>query len=176
MGGHSGGAKSRQRPIRDIMRSAMRKPNLRRVGAILNEVRRLANAYRAETGKPLGVTAEIAEFEAARLLGLELAEARQPGYDAVRLHGPGPRRLQIKGRCILDASKPGQRVGSIKLDKEWDAVLLVLLNEMFEPTAIYEANRAAIVGALTAPGSVARNQRGALAISKFKSIAKQVWP
>src|SRR3990172_11362816 len=100
------------------MRSAMPKPNLQRIGAILNEVRRLAIQYRTETGKPLGVTAEIAEFEAARLLGLELSEARQPGYDAVRLHGSGPRRLQIKGRCILGDSKPGQRVGSIKLDKE----------------------------------------------------------
>ncbi len=98
----------------------------------MNEVRRLAIEYRAETGKPLGVTAEIAEFEAARLLGLDLSEPRQPGYDAVRLHGSGPRRLQIKGRCILADSKPGQRVGSIKLDKEWDAVLLVLLNEMLE--------------------------------------------
>ena len=166
----------RQKPIRDIMRCAMPKPNLQRVGAILDEVRRLAIEYRAETGKPLGVTAEIAEFEAARLLGLELSEPRQPGYDAVRLHGSGPKRLQIKGRCILDDSKPGQRVGSIKLDKEWDAVLLVLLNEMFEPTAIYQAERAAIEGTLSAPGSKARNERGALAVSKFKSIAKRVWP
>ena len=153
----------------------MRKPNLQRVGAILNEVRKLAIDYRDETGKPLGVTAEIAEFEAARLLGLDLSEPRQPGYDAVRLHGSGPRRLQIKGRCILDDSKPGQRVGSIKLDKEWDAVLLVLLNEMLEPTDIYQAGRAAIEGALLAPGSKARNERGALSVSKFKSIAKRVW-
>jgi hypothetical protein len=31
----------------------------------------------------LGITGEIGEYEAARLLGLRLASAREPGYDAV---------------------------------------------------------------------------------------------
>ena len=30
--------------------------------------------------------------------------------------------------------------------------------------------------ALTAPGSKARNERGALAVSKFKQIGRQIWP
>lgn len=43
---------------------------------ILHDVKALAIEYDAATGKPLGVTGEIAEVEAARLLGLHLAEAR----------------------------------------------------------------------------------------------------
>ena len=43
--------------------------------------------YRALTGKPLGITAEVGEFLVSRLLGLELSGARQPGYDAVAPDG-----------------------------------------------------------------------------------------
>ena len=153
-----------------------RKPNLSRVGAILEDVRELAIQYYEETGKPLGITGEIAEFEAARLLGLELCEARQAGFDAVRARGTGPKRVQIKGRRILAASKPGQRVGSIILEQEWDSVVLVLIDAEFKPTVIYEAERPAIERALREPGSRARNERGALSVSKFKSIGKRIWP
>jgi hypothetical protein len=52
----------------------------------------------------------------------------------------------------------------------------VLLNDQFRPLEIYEAERAAIEEALRAPGSKARNERGALAVSKFKSISRKVWP
>ena len=73
-----------------------------RVLEILSEAKRLAQEYRALTGKPLGVTGEVAEYEAARLLAVDLTPARHAGYDAVR---PGDgRRYQIKGRCLLPGS------------------------------------------------------------------------
>lgn len=77
----------------------------------------------------------------------------------------------------MDDAKPGQRVGSIKLQNEWDAVLLVILDGCFEPLEIYEAQRPAISVALLSPGSRARNERGALSVSKFKAIAggEPVW-
>jgi len=133
----------------------------------------VAKRYRQLTGKPLGITGEIGEVIGADLLGLDLADARQAGYDAI---GEDGRRVQIKARCILPSSKPGQRVGSIRLDHEWDTVALILMNEDFEPLSIYEATRPAIEAALKAPGSKARNERGSLAVSKFKAIADQVWP
>jgi hypothetical protein len=64
---------------------------------------------------------------------------------------------------------------SINTEKEWDAVLMVLLDQNFDAFEIHEAQRADIVAALTAPGSKARNERGALAISKFKAIGKLRW-
>lgn len=143
---------------------------------LLAEVKRLAKEYRALTGRPLGVTGEVAEYEAARLLGLELCEARQAGYDAVRRSGDKTERIQIKGRCVLPDSRPGQRVGSIKLDKPWDIAVLVILNADMEAVAIYEASRASVEEALKKPGSRSRNERGALAVSKFKSIGRRVWP
>lgn len=144
--------------------------------AILAAAKKLAQRYRVLTGKPLGITGEIAEFEASRLLKLDLLQARQAGYDAVCIENGLLRRLQIKGRCILPGSKKSQRLGRIDVKKEFDAVLLVLMDESFNALEIYEADRAPVVAALTAPGSRSRNERGALDVRKFKSIGRRVWP
>lgn len=133
----------------------------------------LAARYKKLTGKPLGITGEVAEFSAAKLLKLELAEARKAGYDAI---GSDKRKIQIKGRCLSDKPKPGQRLGSIRLDHEWDSVLLVLMNESFDVTEMWEAFRPEVEAALLAPGSKARNERGALSVNKFKQIGQKVWP
>ena len=142
---------------------------------ILREAKKLAQRYRAATGKPLGITGEVAEYEAARILNIELTPARQAGYDAIEAKDGGVSRLQVKGRCLLPNCKPGQRLGSIDTEKEWDAVLMVLLDENFDATEIYEASRAAVLAALSAPGSKARNERGALSVRSFKKIGKLRW-
>ena len=129
-----------------------------RILEILGEAKQLALEYRRLTGKPLGITGEVAEYEAARILGIQLSPARQDGYDATESIGGRVRRLQIKGRCLLDNCKPGQRLGSIRIDKEWDVVLMVLLDQNFDAVEIYEAHREPIVATLCAPGSKARNE------------------
>jgi hypothetical protein len=68
---------------------------------ILANAKLLAQQYRALTGKPLGITGEVAEYEASRLLGIKLTPARQAGYDATETVDGVVRRLQIKGRLIL---------------------------------------------------------------------------
>jgi hypothetical protein len=145
------------------------------VMSILHDAKRLAQQYRRATGKPLGITGGVAEYEAARLLGLRLTDACQAGFDAIEVHDGNVRRLQIKGRCLLSGYKPGQRVGSIDVAKEFDSVLLVLLDENFNATEIYEAERSAVLAALATPGSKARNERGALPIAKFKAIGPLRW-
>lgn len=146
-----------------------------RIMNLLAEAKKLAREYYALTGKPLGVTGEVAEYEAARILGIELTPARQAGYDAIEFCDGVKKRLQIKGRCLQEDCKPGQRLGSIRAEKDWDAVLMVLLDQEFEATEIYEAQRPDIIAALSAPGSKARNERGALGVNKFKSIGKLRW-
>jgi hypothetical protein len=144
-----------------------------RILEIMSAAKKLAQEYRVLTGKPLGITGEVAEYEAARILGVELTPARQAGYDAVE-RSTG-RRYQIKGRCLLPGCKPGQRLGSIDIDKDFDAVLLVLLDLNFDATEIFEADRDAVISALKAPGSKARNERGALGVAKFKCIGRNRW-
>jgi hypothetical protein len=53
--------------------------------------------------------------------------------------------------------------------------MLVLLDESFKVLSIYEAKRSAIKKALLVPGSKARNERGALSVTKFKSLGCLVW-
>lgn len=148
-------------------------PTLEALGALIGQARDVALAYRRLTGRPLGVTGEVGEHEAIRLLGLELAPVRAHGFDAI--DGAG-KRYQVKARCIPYGASKAQRLGSIKIDSPWDSVLLVLLTEDLTAEAIWEADREAVVEALSAPGSKARNERGALAVSKFKSIGRRVWP
>ena len=144
-----------------------------RILELLSAAKQLAQEYRRLTGKPLGVTGEVAEYEAARLLGIKLTPARTAGYDTIR--ASDGRRFQVKGRCMLPGCKPGQRLGSIDITKEFDAVLMVLLDENLDATEIHEADREKVIATLTAPGSRARNERGALAVSKFRSIGREVW-
>ena len=87
----------------------------------------------------------------------------------------GVARIQIKGRCILNAQKITGRMGAIDLRQPFDTVLLVLLDSEFNAFAMYEASRAKVEAALTLPGSKARNERGALAIRQFMSIAALRW-
>jgi hypothetical protein len=144
-----------------------------KIDGIIEAAKRLGKEYYTLTGRPLGVTGEIAEHEAFRLLRLEQAPPREPGYDAVRRTKSGRRiRLQIKSRCY--DQEQGQRMPPINLKKPWDRVLLVILNRKLNPVEVLEARRAAIERRIKKPGSRARN-RGALAVSQFRSIARQLW-
>lgn len=86
-----------------------------RIADLLRQARRIAIEYYQLTGKPLGITGEVGEYEAAHLLGLDLAVVREAGYDATDSSG---RRLQIKSRSIPRTKKlTGQRIGAIDLGK-----------------------------------------------------------
>jgi hypothetical protein len=98
-----------------------------RLKGLLLRAKALAREYYELTQKPLGVTGEVAELEAAEKLGLELAVARTPFYDAVRRNGTTTKHFQIKGRAVARSAPYRGRVPSIKFDGEFDAVLLVLL-------------------------------------------------
>lgn len=151
--------------------------SIRTEGEILNEVKRLAVEYYSVTGKPLGVSGEIAEFEAAEKLGLTLADVRTAGYDAIRINNGNTEKIQIKGRRIV-SGKPRYRgrVPSINLKQPFDAVALVLMDETYDAFEIWEASQEAVRERLTAPGSKSRNERGSMAISQFVSIATKIWP
>lgn len=142
------------------------------LAVLITSAKALAKRYKTLTGRPLGITGEVAEYETCAALGLQLADVRQAGYDAV---APNGMRYQIKARCLSEKPNRGQRMGSIQLAKPWDAVLLALLDGDFELQEIYEAGRQEVTDALLAPGSKARNERGALSVSKFKSIGRRVW-
>ncbi len=144
------------------------------VDKLMKEARTLAAQYRKATGKPLGISSEIAEYDAARLLNLELCADRSGGFDAIGAGKREGRRVQIKGRAIFDERKSGHRIGQLKCDKPWDSVVLVIMNSEYEPVEIYEASRDVIDEAMVASQSKRAN-RGAMTVAKFKVISELVW-
>ncbi len=146
------------------------------VDKLITEARRLAAEFRRTTGKPLpGVSGEIAEHDAARLLDLELCKERPGGYDAI---GRGSRegdRVQIKGRVIFGEEKSGQRIGQLKLDKDWDSVVLVIMDEDYEAVEIFEASREEVEDAMNESASSSRKKRGAMTVARFKIISRLAW-
>jgi hypothetical protein len=143
---------------------------------LLMQAKKLAKRYREITGRPLGITGEIAEAQAVSLLKLELAPPRTAGYDVIRRTRAGIERLQVKGRVVLSKNMAGQRIGTLNVKKKWDGVLLVLMDENFDTIKIFEAARRPVVKAIKRPGSKARNERGALSVTLFRRIGRQVWP
>jgi hypothetical protein len=144
---------------------------------LLAEVKSIAARYYAATGRPLGVTCEVGEYEAAARLGLTLAPVRTPAFDATRRTHNGEERIQIKTRAVTASQRYRGRCPSIKFDKPFESVVLVLLDkESYDPIEIWEAPRDDVFAHLTKPGSRSRNERGSMGLSQFKSIAKRVWP
>ena len=143
------------------------------VDKLIEQARQLAADFKKMTGKPLpGVSNEIAEYDARQLLKLKLSDDRSQGYDAVR-NGIGPKKIQIKARTIFNDNIRGQRLGQIKIDMDWDSVVLVLLNEDYRAYEIFEASREDILANIN--DNKNRQKRGVLSISKFRNIAKLVW-
>jgi len=136
---------------------------------LIGEARRIAAEYRRTTGKSLGISSEISKHDGCYLLGLEPVNEQVGGYDAEDAEG---NKIQIKGRVIFDESKSGQRLGQLKLEQDWDAVLLVLMDENFDTYEIYQAWRKDIIDALEEGN---RNKRGAMSVARFKNIAALVW-
>jgi hypothetical protein len=145
--------------------------------ALLREAKALAVRYYTLTGKPLGVTGEVAELEAAEKLGLTLTEVRTAYYDVISEDNGETQRYQIKGRAIDRRDPYKGRMSSINCDADFEWVLLVLLDRAtYEALEIWRARREDVLVRLEAPGSKARNRRGSLGILQFRSIARKVWP
>jgi hypothetical protein len=146
------------------------------VDKLIAEARRLAVAYRQTTGRPLaGVSGEICRHDAASLLDLEL---QQPGagYDAQGRSGSlAGLRILIKGRAIFDHQKSGQRIGQLRVDQPWDLVLLVLMDEQFEPFEIHAAARDDIAPELEKAVDSPRARRGAMSVARFCAIGSLLW-
>ena len=144
---------------------------------LIKAAKDLASRYYQITGKPLGISGEIAEHEAARILNFELAPAREASIDAYFVEQGIRLTVQIKGRAVDPTQKYVGRVPKIKLEPTFDFAVLVLLDRStYEPIEIWRADHAAIKERLTKPGSKSRNERGSMGISQFKSIAIRVWP
>ncbi|MDQ7073207.1 MAG: hypothetical protein Q9N32_06740 [Gammaproteobacteria bacterium] len=146
------------------------------IDKLMHETRQLAAKYRQATGSTLAVTGEIARFDVAKTLKLNLVDDMTLGHDAI---GTGDReglRILIKGRVIFEDSKSSPRIGQIKADGRWDHVVLVLFDDDYMPVEMYETTEEAIKEASSAGASGSANKkRGAMSVAQFKKIGQLVW-
>ena len=141
------------------------------VDKLISEARRLAKEYRMATGKTLPISGEIAINDAIRLLGMQAAEAGTQGFDATYDYRGKKLRVQIKGRAVFNEKKGGHKLGQLKLEQEWDAIILVIMDDEYESRELYLARREDIE-------EYSRNsnsRRGSLSLARFKIIGELVW-
>ncbi len=137
--------------------------------------KRAAAKYYVLNERPLGITGEVAEFEAIRILKLQQCGPRQKGHDALMKTSRNIEKVQIKGK-VIQTDKIVGRMGSIRKNSDWDSVILVILNSDFEVQWIYKAGKKIIEETLNRPGSKARNDRRAMGLKKFTNIGERIWP
>ena len=142
---------------------------------LIAETRRLAAEYKRSTGQSLPVSGEIARHDAARILDLTLCEPRSGGVDAIGTGKREGQRIQIKSRILTEQSKSGARLGQLNTAGDWNTLLLVIMDEDYEPCEIYEATREDIKDEIDEAAGSKRSKRGALSIAKFKNISWLIW-
>ncbi len=141
----------------------------------MSEARKIAADYRRATGKSLGIGNEIAKNDACNYLNLQPINDNFSSFDAL---GKGQReglKVLIKGRAIFDQKKSGARIGQLKVEQQWDLLVLVLMNEDFDAYEIYEISRAQVIAEVESAAQSNRSKRGAMSISRFKKISHLVW-
>ncbi|MFN4289277.1 MAG: hypothetical protein ACOY3E_01915 [Pseudomonadota bacterium] len=142
------------------------------VDKLMAEARRLAADYHKATGQTLPLSNEIARHDAIRLLGLQLPAEPIAGVDAI---GEGERaglKIQIKGRVMFEESRTRQRIGQLGFDGQWDRVVLVLMDENYQPMELIEASRDSLSAALA---DIKPNKRGAMTVARFRNLGRVVW-
>ncbi|WP_198266447.1 hypothetical protein [sulfur-oxidizing endosymbiont of Gigantopelta aegis] len=109
---------------------------------------------------------------------LHLAPAAdQIGYEAIGTEQSGDLqgdKIQIKGRTIFSDAKNTHRIGQLKIEQDWDSVVLVLLNDDYEPFEIYEIDRATLSENVIDKQSK-KAKKGAMTLARFKKIATLAW-
>jgi len=122
--------------------------------------------YRKLTGKPLGITAEVAEYEAAKHLKCTLMPPRTPGYDLIDCDG---KKVQVKGRVIYNKkSQKVPTIGESTEKKPWSYVVLVLLDENYNAFEIYKLENEKLEHYLAQPRLNGSSRDRSASVRKFK--------
>lgn len=152
--------------------SITRKEYIEGIEPIAPLIKTLAFKYQDISKRALGITSEMAEFTIIQMYpDLNPAPKLTKGYDAYKYVDGKEHRVQIKGRVKHYGTPSSQRVGQIhRLKMQFDSLIFVLLNSMFEPFEIYEASLDSILKFMD-ESTNERIKNGDMSVSVFKRIA-----
>jgi len=142
------------------------------VDKLMAEARRLAADYHKATGQTLPLSNEIARHDAMRLLALQAPANAIAGVDAIGTGERAALTFQIKGRVMFEDSRTRHRVGQLGFDGHWNVVVLVLMDENYQPLELIEASREQLSAALA---ELKPNKRGAMTVARFRNLGCVVW-
>lgn len=132
---------------------------------LIERVVLLAREYRRRFGKSLGITGEVGEYKASKLLGLKLASSNiNEGYDAIDRDS---KRVQIKSRIL---SRSSERTGVFS-NYNFDYALLVLMSEDYKVTQIYKAKCRDVKKEIVSQSY----KNSSLSVTRFKQLADPVF-
>jgi hypothetical protein len=143
-----------------------------RIDKLMAEARRLAAEYRRQTGKALAISGEIAISDAINILGLEAAPSDSEGYDATQNTAGVTQKIQIKARVVFDETRRPHRLGQLRLEQDWQVLMLVLMDDNYESVEIWQASHENISDAL---GDAKPNRRGTISVAKFRKVGELIW-
>ena len=157
------------------------------VDKLMAETRRLASEYHRQTGQVLPVSAELAKYDAKRLLALTVPETVESGVDLIGQDGEAEKKFQVKSRVVFTDQKSRPTVGQLNFQAAWDQTLLVIYSEDYEPQEIFSAAKDKLQAALTENKPDKKNkahkdkpkekkEKTKCSVAKFKAISEQVWP
>jgi hypothetical protein len=133
---------------------------------LIKNIISLSLEYKKRFGKSLGITGEVGEYKASRLLGLERAPGNiNKGFDAI---DPKGKKVQIKTRIY---SSNSERTSAFT-NFGFDYALLVLLTDKYEITEIRKARCKPIREKIDSQSY----KRPALTIGDFKKLSKRIYP
>jgi len=139
------------------------------VGFLIEQTRLVAADYYRTTGKALPVTAELARFDAVKLLNLRKLDD-ESGVDA--LSADASEKYLIKGRVIFKSGKARQKLGQISFDSDWTHLLMVIYDRDYDPDTIYKVDRDIIERELE---KKPKDRRGSMTVAKYKAIGQLIW-
>jgi len=145
------------------------------IDKLMDETRRIAAEYRRSTGTVLPVAAELARYDAIRLLELKASDGSQRAVDATKIEDQLEIKIQVKSRVIFEPGKSGARIGQLNMDAAWDSLILVLFNAEYLPTHIYQITKSTLEQSLTDAAGHSKNKRGAMSLGRFMKIAEVIW-
>ena len=126
----------------------------------------LSLEYKGRFCKSLGITGEVGEYKASRLLKLKRVSGNiNKGFDAIDTQG---KKVQIKTRIY---SRNSERTSAFT-NFDFDYAILVLLSDKYEITEIYKARCKDIQNKIESQSY----KRPALSIRDFKKISKPIYP
>jgi len=142
------------------------------IDKLMHETRQLAARYHQTTGTALPVTGEIARFDAAKALNLQLNNDSSQNYDAIGSGILQDQKVLIKGRVLFESSKSNPRIGQINPEQDWDQAVLVLFDDDYQAVEIYQASNDDVRQALDMRSG---KKKAGMSVAQFKIVGKLVW-